>query len=184
MKIDTAEVPSPIGTIALCWGDEGLCALEFEARWSRIERALARRFGEVSLRRTADPGGVARKLRAYFQGDLKALDEIEVDPGGTAFQREVWAALRRVPAGGTASYGDLARAIGRPKAVRAVGLANGANPVPVVVPCHRIIGADGLLTGYGGGLRRKAWLLRHEGAAFRERRARAPQPGLPFAAEA
>ena len=83
---------------------------------------------------------------------------------GTPFQRAVWAALRRIPAGETLSYGQLAAQIGKPKAVRAVGLANGSNPVGVVVPCHRVIGADGSLTGYGGGLPRKLWLLEHEGA--------------------
>jgi methylated-DNA-[protein]-cysteine S-methyltransferase len=103
-------------------------------------------------------------LAAYFAGEIGALDRIEVRTGGSAFQQKVWRALRTLPAGRTTSYGRLAARIGAPKAVRAVGAANGANPVSVVVPCHRLIGANGRLTGYGGGLDRKRWLLAHEGA--------------------
>ncbi len=111
-----------------------------------------------------NPGGVSEALAAYFDGELTAIDRLEVAfEKGTAFQLCVWRALREVPCGQTWSYGQLARHIGRPSAVRAVGLANGANPVAVVVPCHRVIGSDGSLTGYGGGLPRKQWLLAHEG---------------------
>jgi methylated-DNA-[protein]-cysteine S-methyltransferase len=106
---------------------------------------------------------LADRLVAYFGGDLRALDPISVDPKGTRFQREVWRTLLRIPAGRTWSYAEVARAIGRPDAVRAVGAANGANPIPIVIPCHRVIGADGRLIGYGGGLDRKRWLLAHEG---------------------
>src|SRR5260370_13185160 len=108
----------------------------------------------------------------YFAGDLTAIDSVPVATGGTSFQREVWAALRRIRPGTTLSYGALAQKLGRPKSVRAVGLANGANPIAVVIPCHRVIGADASLTGYGGGIDRKRWLLTHEGAAFREVAAR------------
>ena len=101
-------------------------------------------------------------LERYFAGELDALDEVQVEMNGTDFQRRVWSALRDVKAGRTASYSDVARSIGSPAAVRAVGAANGANPVAVIVPCHRIIGTNGTLTGYGGGLERKQWLLRHE----------------------
>jgi methylated-DNA-[protein]-cysteine S-methyltransferase len=101
---------------------------------------------------------------AYFDGDVRALDALPVKTQGTAFQSEVWAALRAIPVGQTRSYGQLAAAIGRPSAVRAVGLANGSNPVGVIVPCHRVIGANGTLTGYAGGLERKRWLLAHEAA--------------------
>jgi methylated-DNA-[protein]-cysteine S-methyltransferase len=111
-----------------------------------------------------DPAGISSRLRAYFGGDLAALDAIEVDTGGTSFQQDVWRALREIPVGKTVSYGELARRIGRPSATRAVGLTNGLNPCAVVVPCHRVIGADGSLTGFGGGLHRKRWLLEHEGA--------------------
>jgi methylated-DNA-[protein]-cysteine S-methyltransferase len=126
----------------------------------------------VRLTKSGEPAAPARSdaarrivdaLRAYFAGDLHALDTIAVDPlGGTPFQRRVWLALRSIPAGTTVSYQMLARRIRAPKAMRAVGAANGANPVPIVLPCHRVIGADGSLTGYGGGLPRKRWLLRHE----------------------
>ncbi|MBX9614605.1 MAG: methylated-DNA--[protein]-cysteine S-methyltransferase [Caulobacteraceae bacterium] len=103
-------------------------------------------------------------VEAWFAGDLGALDGLVVKTGGTAFQTAVWAALRAIPAGETRSYGQLAAAVGSPKAVRAAGLANGQNPVALIVPCHRVIGANGSLTGYAGGLERKRWLLAHEGA--------------------
>ena len=105
-------------------------------------------------------GGV---LRRYFGGDVGALDTVPVELNGTPFQKTVWQALRRIPCGTTISYAELARRIGDPAAVRAVGTANGANPVAVIVPCHRVIGSNGNLTGYGGGLDRKQWLLEHEG---------------------
>jgi methylated-DNA-[protein]-cysteine S-methyltransferase len=98
-------------------------------------------------------------------GHTAVLDSLEVETAGTPFQRTVWHALREIPAGATMSYGALAKRIGRPSAVRAVGLANGANPIGIVVPCHRVVGADGSLTGYGGGLERKRWLLAHEARA-------------------
>jgi methylated-DNA-[protein]-cysteine S-methyltransferase len=106
---------------------------------------------------------LAERLQAYFNGDLHALETISVDPEGTPFQREVWRMLQQIPLGQTWSYAELARAVGRPDAVRAVGAANGANPIPIVIPCHRVIGTDGRLVGYGGGLDRKRWLLAHEG---------------------
>lgn len=116
------------------------------------------------LRAAENPGGATRALCDYFQGDLAALTRLDVAESGTPFQRQVWRALRDIPRGTTVSYGALARRIGQPRAVRAVGLANGQNPINLVVPCHRVIGADGSLTGYGGGLRRKRWLLAHERA--------------------
>jgi methylated-DNA-[protein]-cysteine S-methyltransferase len=109
-----------------------------------------------------DPNGLTTAISNYFEGDLSAIDTLPVETGGTPFQQEVWRALREIPCGTTSSYGKLAEHIGRPAAMRAVGLANGANPVSVVVPCHRVIGANGSLTGYGGGIERKRWLLDHE----------------------
>jgi methylated-DNA-[protein]-cysteine S-methyltransferase len=103
-------------------------------------------------------------MKNYFAGDLGAIDKLPVKTAGTPFQRAVWNALREIPRGATESYGQLAERIGRPTAVRAVGLANGSNPIGIVVPCHRVIGANGSLTGYGGGMERKRWLLDHEGA--------------------
>jgi methylated-DNA-[protein]-cysteine S-methyltransferase len=105
-----------------------------------------------------------RSLQAYFEGDLDAVTCLPTATNGTDFQRTVWDALRRIPVGHTISYGALAVQIGRPTAMRAVGLANGANPIAIVIPCHRVIGANASLTGYGGGLDRKRWLLQHESA--------------------
>jgi len=113
---------------------------------------------------TPIPATIAKKLEAYFAGEIGALDDLDVDPSGTEFQRAVWAELRRIPAGETISYSQLAQRIGKPRAVRAVGAANGRNPIGIVVPCHRVIGADGSLTGFGGGLHVKRFLLDHEGA--------------------
>ena len=156
----------PLGTWSLAASPLGLCLLHFEADWDYVGKALTRRFGPVSLAEGKDPCGAASALRAYFGGDLRAIDAVPVDPGGTEFQQAVWSALRRIPVGRTTCYSELAARIGRPAAVRAVGAANGANPVAVVIPCHRVIGKDGGLIGYGGGLERKAWLLRHEGVMF------------------
>jgi methylated-DNA-[protein]-cysteine S-methyltransferase len=116
----------------------------------------------------AAPAAIRQAVTASFDGDLAALGTIPWRTGGTDFQLKCWQALCAIPAGRTSSYGEQATKIGKPTAMRAVGLANGCNPVGVVVPCHRVIGANGSITGYGGGLWRKRWLLRHEGAAFRD----------------
>jgi methylated-DNA-[protein]-cysteine S-methyltransferase len=122
---------------------------------------------EIELREGSGPKSTRDSLNSYFAGDFSALGSIEVETGGTPFQRKLWAALREIPSGQTSTYGVLAANIGVPKAVRAVGAANGANPISIVLPCHRVIGSNQRLTGYGGGLERKRWLLTHEGAAFR-----------------
>lgn len=117
--------------------------------------------------RIAPPAAASRArraLEAYFDGDIAAIEELAARPQGTEFQRQVWAALRKIPAGATASYGEIAAQIGQKNAARAVGMANNRNPIAIVIPCHRVIGANGALIGYGGGLERKLWLLRHEGA--------------------
>ncbi len=170
MTLEVAEFHSPIGTIMLAVRDGALASLVFAEGWPDRRVRLAKRFGDVDLRRAADPAGVSGRLAAYFAGDLGALDAIAVDAGGTPFQRRVWAALRTIPPGETVSYQTLARRIGAPTAVRAVGAANGTNPIGIVVPCHRVIGADGSLTGYGGGIERKRWLLTHERAGTLEQR--------------
>ena len=170
MTLEVAEFHSPIGTIMLAVRDGALAALVFAEGWPDRRARLVKRFGDVDLRGAANPAGVSGRLAAYFAGDLGALDAIPVDPGGTPFQRRVWAALRTIPAGETVSYQTLARRIGAPTAVRAVGAANRTNPVGIVVPCHRVIGADGSLTGYGGGIERKRWLLTHERAGTLEQR--------------
>ncbi len=159
-----SRLATPAGSIVLVERGRALVGLVFEDHWKGFRRDLERRFGTFTFKENPQTEGAADALRRYFSGDLKALDVIEVDTGGTPFQQEVWRALRRIPAGTTWSYARLASEIGRPSAVRAVAAANGANPVSIVVPCHRVIGADGSLTGYGGGLERKRWLLVHEGA--------------------
>ena len=178
MQIEIAFVETPVGRLALAVADGSLVRVDFGER--KLRRGLKERFGEVTLRERRDPCGFAAGMRAYLRGDLGAIDEFRTDTGGTEFQRKVWKQLRRIPHGKTISYGELARRIGRPTASRAVGLANGSNPISVVIPCHRVIGADGRLTGYGGGLPRKEWLLRHEGAVFRTNQTRASQSALPF----
>jgi methylated-DNA-[protein]-cysteine S-methyltransferase len=161
--IDVCEYDTILGAVTGATREGRLLALAFTDHWPEIDARLVRRFGNIE-RRAGDVGILQRRLDAYFAGDLGAFDEVAVDPGGTEFQGAVWAALRRVRTGTTTTYGALAREIGSPSAVRAVGAANGANPIWLVIPCHRAIGANGNLTGYAGGLDRKRWLLRHEGA--------------------
>jgi methylated-DNA-[protein]-cysteine S-methyltransferase len=164
------EIQSPLGRIVIAARDGRLCALEFGR--ARLARQLAARYPGLPQRRARNPFGVSVKLRAYLAGDLAAVDRIPVETGGTPFQQRVWRALRRIPAGHTMSYGALARGLGVGAAARAVGAANGRNPISLVVPCHRLIGGDAALTGYGGGLWRKRWLLSHEGAEPRPTRTR------------
>ena len=128
----------------------------------RWKHALLGRYGEVTLKEKKGAFGHAKALRNYFDGEVAVLDTMPVAFAGTPFQLKVWNTLRKISGGTTTSYGALAKKIGKPDAVRAVGLANGRNPVALIVPCHRVIGSDGSLTGYGGGLPRKRWLLEHE----------------------
>lgn len=163
--LTSTTVASPVGELTLFARGDMLCGIAFDGRMERLRPQLAGRFGrDFAVVAAPDPAGAASRLRAYFDGDLHALDEVAVECGGTPFQARVWAALRDIPVGATCSYRELARAVGSPEAVRAVGAANGANPVSLVVPCHRVIASDGTLCGYGGGLPRKQWLLRHERA--------------------
>lgn len=157
---------SPLGELALVLDGEGrLCTLGWTDREDRWRRDLRLRHGaDLPLEPAPGRSRAAEALDAYFAGDFAALDAVAVDPGGTPFQRAVWLALREIPAGTRLTYAQLATRLGRPAAMRAVGHANGANPISLVIPCHRLVGADGALTGYGGGLERKAWLLAHEGA--------------------
>ncbi|MDO9587183.1 MAG: methylated-DNA--[protein]-cysteine S-methyltransferase [Brevundimonas sp.] len=157
------RVASPLGEVLLVTDGEGAVrALDFADYEARMTRLLARHAPGAVVVEGRAPETVRRAVEAWFGGDLSALDGLTVRTGGTDFQRAVWAALRAIPAGETRSYGQLAAAIGSPRAVRAAGLANGQNPVAVIVPCHRVIGANGALTGYAGGLARKRWLLDHE----------------------
>ena len=162
------RLDTPVGTmLVLTDALERLRALDWEDYAPRMQRLLRLHYGEgrVTLGERGARSSVLAALEAYLAGQLDALHAIDVETGGTPFQRTVWRALRDIPPGRTLSYGTLAQRIGRPSATRAVGLANGANPVGVVVPCHRVIGANASLTGYGGGLARKRWLLAHEGVA-------------------
>src|SRR5260370_38612398 len=159
-----------LGTLLLIHDREvPVRALDFHGFESRMRRLLRVPHGAegngLAVEDRGPPTPIRRAISDYFSGDLCAVNSIPVTTGGTSFQREVWAALRTIEAGTTLSYGALARRLVRPKSVRAVGSANGANPVAIVVPCHRVIGADGSLTGYGGGISRKRWLLTHEGVA-------------------
>ncbi len=160
----TLEVLStPIGEIDVVTDGKGrLRVLEFHDQPQRLARALRLHHQGQTVEAGAAPPAVRDGLSAYFAGDLAALRSIPWTIGGTAFQHQVWNALVQIPLGETTSYARLAERLGRPSAIRAVGTANGANPIAVVVPCHRVIGADGSLTGYGGGIDRKRWLLAHE----------------------
>jgi methylated-DNA-[protein]-cysteine S-methyltransferase len=158
------RVATPVGEVLLITGPEGAVrALDFAGYEARMHRLLGRHSPGAAPVEGRAPECVRTAVLAYFSGDLSALDGLAVKTGGTDFQKSVWAALRAIPAGQTRTYGQLAAAIGSPKAVRAAGLANGQNPVALIVPCHRVIGANGTLTGYAGGLERKRWLLAHEG---------------------
>lgn len=168
-RLQLDRVSTPIGTALLVTDEAGvLRALDFHDYESRMLRLLRIHYGSGPLATGAAPSEVRSNLRCYFDGETHALRRIAWATGGTGFQRSVWNALVNIASGHTMSYGELARALGKPDASRAVGLANGSNPVGIVVPCHRVIGATGKLTGYGGGLHRKHWLLRHEGALFVE----------------
>jgi methylated-DNA-[protein]-cysteine S-methyltransferase len=166
LTLNVERVVTAIGTLVVLTDDENqLRAVDWSDYEPRMTKLLRLHYG--AYYRMADaiaPSAASAALDAYFAGDLGAIDSLNVATAGTAFQRSVWSALRMVPVGRTTSYAALAKAIGRDSAIRAVGAANGANPIGVVVPCHRVIGSDASLTGYGGGIERKRWLLRHERA--------------------
>lgn len=164
MTLYRQSLASPIGEIVIVGDDHRLASLDFGDCCDRMDALLAARFGGSEVKEKLGFGGFASRLEAYFAGELDALDPIETRWGGTAFQQSVWRALREIPPGRTATYGEVAERLGNPGASRAVGLANSKNPIALVAPCHRVIGAGGKLTGYAGGLERKQWLLRHEGA--------------------
>lgn len=178
LKLLIDRIDTPIGELLLVADEAGnLRAIDWADYEPRMLRFLRLHYGKnrFRLEPAYNPGGLRDVINRYFSGDIKAIDNIPVQTAGTPFQRTVWSELRKIPSGSVISYGKLAERIARPKAVRAVGLANGSNPVGVVVPCHRVIGSDGSLTGYGGGLERKRWLLDHERKAAE--RATAASPG-------
>ncbi|HQR90651.1 MAG: methylated-DNA--protein-cysteine methyltransferase [Caulobacter sp. 12-67-6] len=161
------RLTSPIGEILLVTDEAGrVRAIDFHDYASRMMRLLRLHYGDTTLDEGVAPAAAREALTDYFDGQLDALPAISWATGGTAFQRTVWTALLDVPAGTTSTYAALAARIGKPAATRAVGAANGANPIAILVPCHRLVGANGSLTGYAGGLERKQWLLRHEGVRF------------------
>jgi methylated-DNA-[protein]-cysteine S-methyltransferase len=161
--ISRQRLQTPIGELVAFASAERLCTLAFADGRYDPRGPLTARFGPVAVR-DGDPLGVGDRFAAYFRGEWAALEDLPLDPGGTPFQQRGWAVLRTIPAGRTRSYLEVAREVGAADAVRAVGAANGRNPIAIVVPCHRVIGADGRLVGYGGGLDRKKWLLAHERA--------------------
>ena len=159
------RLDTPIGEMLIVSDHEGnLRAADWADHETRMNRLLMIHYGQSGFR--LDPAhssnGLTDAINRYFQGDLTAIDNLPTKTNGTPFQCEVWRALRSIACGTTVSYMELAKQIGRPAAVRAVGSANGSNPVGIIVPCHRVIGSDGSLTGYGGGIERKLWLLNHE----------------------
>lgn len=159
------RIETPIGEMVIVADRDGNFRATFWTdREAQLHDALRRQYGEngFTLEPASNPYALTGAIGRYFAGELTAIDSLPVKTAGTPFQREVWRALREISCGTTLSYRALAARIGRPNAVRAVGLANGSNPVGVVVPCHRVIGSDGSLTGYGGGIERKRWLLEHE----------------------
>jgi methylated-DNA-[protein]-cysteine S-methyltransferase len=154
----TALMESPVGRLSLLAHAEGLCGVYFPDHKGAPAVVSDRHADHPALR------AARQQLTEYFAGERAAF-ELPLAPAGTAFQRRVWAALGLIPFGETRGYGELAAQLGQPAAARAVGLANGRNPLSIVVPCHRVVGRDGALTGYAGGLDTKRWLLAHEGRA-------------------
>jgi methylated-DNA-[protein]-cysteine S-methyltransferase len=162
-RLITDSFPTPIGgAVIVCDPSGALLVFDWEDQRHRWEDAMRRRYGEAALTTKRGAFGHAKTFAGYFDGDVFAIDAIAVAPEGTPFQLKIWNALRGIAGGTTTSYAALAKRIGKPNAIRATGLANGQNPISLVVPCHRVIGSNGSLTGYGGGLPRKRWLLEHE----------------------
>lgn len=164
-RLSLDRYATPMGDLLLACDDTGrLRMVDLKGSEQFTTNYLLSRYGKsLRLEWRAAPTEIRRLLDEYFNGRIEALDEIACQADGTPFQQQVWTALRTIPAGRTVSYSALAAQLGRPSAKRAVGLANGTNPIPIVIPCHRVIGSNGSLTGYGGGLERKRWLLAHEG---------------------
>jgi len=160
-----SHFPTPVGQLAVFTRGDALLAMEFSDQ-GKSEQELERHWPGISITPGTMPPAISHALKAYFaDACCRAFDKLDLRPCGSPFQQLVWAKLRSIPPGKTISYGMLAQLSGRPGSARAVGSANGRNPIPIIIPCHRVIGANGTLTGYGSGLERKAWLLRHEGVS-------------------
>ena len=162
MTIVTTDIDTPVGPVRVAVRNDAVVACCYVDHWDRMSPKVVRRFPDDDW--IEGPTHQAKAVDSYLGGDLGALDDLVVDAGGTEFQQRVWGALRSIPLGETWSYRDLALAADAGGGMRAVGQANGANPVWIVVPCHRVIRSDGSIGGYGGGVDRKEWLLAHEGA--------------------
>jgi methylated-DNA-[protein]-cysteine S-methyltransferase len=164
MNLYTDVLETSIGAIQLVATEQAVVLLDFADNTERIQKLLVKRFGTFTL----EPRALVwtKTVEAYFAGQLEALHSIPTDTGGTDFQQTVWQALLKIPIGQTWSYLDMAKYIGQPSATRAVGMTNGLNPISLILPCHRVIGSNGKLTGYAGGLERKKWLLEHESGFF------------------
>jgi methylated-DNA-[protein]-cysteine S-methyltransferase len=156
--LSTTTIPSPIGELTIVVSDEGVRAISWHGEPSAVDPA---EIGEASPRRAEVLDRAVAQLQEYFLGARTEFD-LPLDPRGTPFQQSAWTALRAIPYGQTVSYAHQARMLGDVRKTRAVGAANGKNPIPIVVPCHRVVGSDGSLTGFAGGLDSKAWLLDHE----------------------
>lgn len=156
------HLQTPIGVLVLTHDGKSLCNAEFENQDERRRQELVHHFRGIKVERTRMRSIFGDALNDYFEGDVCAIDKLPVFKLGTPFQQKAWAALRRIPVGKTRGYGEQAAKLGNPNAARAIGRANGLNPISIVVPCHRLVGADGSLVHYGGGLERKRWLLEHE----------------------
>lgn len=173
MIIHRATINTPLGDMLALATGTALCALEFTGpgRQHRLEARMRRWFPSHSIEE-GETAVIARTrgwLARYFDGVSADIAGLPLEMYGAPFEQRVWSALKEIPPGGTCSYGSIAKALGSDGAARAVGMANGANPIAIIVPCHRVIGSNGTLTGYGGGLDRKTWLLNHE-ARWREDR--------------
>lgn len=167
MNLRLSEHQSPLGPVTVVTRGEVLCVVGFSDTAGGLLRALPRRYPRLPVSTGSAPEAIEAAFQAYWRGELAALDSLSVETGGTPFQARIWAALREIPVGETISYAELSRRVGSPGASRAAGSANGANPISIVIPCHRVIRGDGDLCGYAGGIPRKHWLLTHEGAKFR-----------------
>ena len=167
MILSRATIETPLGPMLALASEAGLCALEFTGPKKRLTRLEARLRNHFPPHEMVDGHSrvidrTRRWLKRYFDGAAADVGDLPLQMHGADFERRVWQALLAIPPGETRSYGALAKALGTPGAARAVGMANGANPIAIIVPCHRVIGSTGSLTGYGGGLERKTWLLDHE----------------------
>ena len=160
------RLPSPIGEILIATDESGLLrAVDFHDFEPRMRRLARLHYGELPLETGSAPSVIRTAFTHYFEGATDALSSLPWKTGGTPFQQAVWTALTKIPAGQTITYSELARRVGKPLAIRAAAAANGANPLSLVAPCHRVIGVNGALTGYAGGIHRKRWLLAHEARA-------------------